>query len=400
MRLFVISSAFILFGCDPQSGSIEKADPQSGSVEKVEPEEVLSSTPDHLNDDLEQTSNYSPPEKGPLSRNDLSSEMIGPLRSRNHVVGEEENESESNAEEQEATAQQEEVLVNNADDDVLGSPLDSNGSDGIVEFRLHGGPESEIAQVQGIDSNGLPWLGIHGFVNGRNQNCYFTSVIQVLYHTRTFYNGLVAEGNLPPSGIPENVRNVLTESQALAREMWTANGHSSLHADHIIERMRQFTLIPDVFVVGRHNSSQVAIREYLSALAQVGYGDWFQMDNDLANRVNMITIASDEFDGTSESIAYAILARGFGGFSSLIIVELETQINAPEYLNLEIVTANYMDQYRLVGQVFHQGTHFSSMFRHEPTNVWVSASDGLVQVIDPSRNQHQSSILTVYERIV
>ena len=42
--------------------------------------------------------------------------------------------------------------------------------------RVHGGRDSEIVQVQeidSVDSNGLPWLGIHGFINGQNQNCYF-----------------------------------------------------------------------------------------------------------------------------------------------------------------------------------------------------------------------------------
>jgi len=238
-------------------------------------------------------------------------------------------------------------------------------------------PENPVVRTSYI-----PSLGVHGFFNGPHRNCYLTSIIQGLFHTRRFYNGLVVESLeylVSNTEIPEEARNVLIGSESLARDMWAdRGGQGALLVDDLFERMRNFVndRSEGLFVVGRDNGAREPIYEYLSALEQAGVGDWFKIQT----RSNDSLFDWFSINATSESIARDMIESQVELLPPVLIIFTEQTDIIFDSLDLTSVTQNQGDLYELVSQVIHsQEGHYLAQYRHHITGHWIRSDDQIVQ---------------------
>jgi len=394
--ILVIPSSLILFGCSNSSGV--DSDSIAANRSAVDDDKTQASSISVTDKTLRirQSAKLDVPQAEPLDN--VAQKHNPPENQRIEKVHESREPGNSGVDEHTGGVENDKVRLSSEHSQV---PNSTRASGDAVETVV-------APAIDAIDLDGTPSAGIHGFHNmrdrGNRQNCYFTSIIQALFHTRTFYNRLVVNDD-EVVGITEAARNVLVESRALAREMWNTPGHEALHVEGVLNGMRRYVVNRNarLFVVGRANQAQDAMTEYLSSLAQSGIGNLFQIHSGAASSgrpLDLLKLEWFEFDGSQESITNRMIAERVRGLSPILIIEASRMGEIPENLDLSNVTGNQADHYRLVGQVIYTEGHYISQFRHHVTNRWVRIDDEIIQNRQNFSFAPHTLTHMVFERII
>jgi len=239
----------------------------------------------------------------------------------------------------------------------------------------------------------MPSAGIHGFINGV-ANCYFTSIVQALIHSRTMYEGLVLNDQLIPVGTPGAALAALRD---LAREIWNTHGHDSVRINPLYQPMNQYARIAGLFEFGRGNQCDTAMEHFMDAMNEAGIGEWFNFVDQYISMESRYSILVFPYDGSAAGILGAIEQRGVARLPPVLIVNVVPVGSVAPPVALDI-PAGADRRYNLMGVIYDMRGHFYSEYLHHGTNVWIRSDDEVITLMNgPPGPYRYQPIFLLYE---